>query len=98
MTKHHDNMVGNNSHHKDSLLTLKNHDYRRNKHDEDYSDDKINRRVGGFTPKAQKLKPAGKCDAGVPWYFINGASEPEHVLTPADDATVRAHKLSCNSA
>lgn len=90
-------MSGNNFYSEGHSMTLKGESYRRNKNDEDHSDDKINRRVGGFRPTFQKLKPAGKCDAGYPIYFINGSDVPEHVLTPADDATVREHKLSCNN-
>lgn len=91
-------MVGNNSHHKDSFVTLKNESFRRQKHDEDHDDNKINRRVSGFTPTIQKLKPAGKCEAGYPWYYINGSDSPSHVMTPADDIAVRAHKESCNKS
>lgn len=76
-------------------MTLKKQDFRRNKHEEDQDNSKLKRRHGGYTPTVRKLKPAGKCQEGIPLYYVNGGDVPEHALTPADTPSIRAHKLSC---
>lgn len=93
-----DNIGGKYNPPKEQFVTLKNESYRRNKNEADHDDNKIHRRNGGFTPVAQKLKPAGKCSAGYAWYYINGSDVAQHILTPADDEQTRAHKLSCSVA
>jgi hypothetical protein len=89
-------MSGKDSYQESHSVTIKKQDYRWNKNETNHDDNKINRRYGGFTPKAQKLKLAGKCSAGYAWYYVNGGDEPQHVLTPADTEEIRQHKLSCS--
>lgn len=79
-------------------MTLKSHDYRRNKDQEETdNENKITRRKSGFTPTVRNLKPAGRCEENYPLYFVNGGEDALHVLTPADTEDSRAHKLSCGS-
>lgn len=38
----------------------------------------------------------GVCSNGLALFYVNGAEESEHVLTPADTPEIAHHKKKCN--
>lgn len=71
-------------------------DYRHSNYTEYDGDDYVVPRRAGSKPMARKVKAAGFCSEGYALFYVNGAEESEHVLTPADTSEIAHHKKKCN--